>query len=504
MNAPVYSISILALDNLWLTRQCIESVLQHTNDYELILTNNGSTDGTKAYFEKLRQALPSVTVINNDTNLGYQEPNKKALGLARGQFFILLNNDVVVGPGWIDALVAPFSDPGVAATGPRGNCCSIHPNFHGFPGRLFEYLEGSCMMLRVDAVRHIGLFSPYLEMAYGEDSDMSLRLRYAGYKIARVACHIHHRQASTSKKVPGIRQYLHKNCETLKKVWHHYLIVRKVHHPIIVKRAAAIGDVLLTTALTRSLAEQRKTCTIYVETQFPDLFARNKDVKDAGHHIGMRPDAQVIDLNMAYENATNTSILDAYAQTAGIILNDRKLHFTPSNEALDWALNALPSGQPICVIAPGPTTWPGKNWSRHRFDFISHWMSSRGWSVVLVGGKGHPGIDSALDLRGTTTFDQSAAVMALSQLFIGLDSFPMHLAMSQSLPVVALFGTTLPQYILSEGVAIGVHADPAIVPCVGERHRSPGQTFVGCDGACMRAISVEMVQQAVNQLIGET
>src|SRR5262249_47664396 len=109
------------------TRLCLESVLAHTHrPYELVLIDNGSTDGTGEYLEsmKARPGPDRVVVVRNETNVGYPAGVNQGLAAARGEYVVLLNNDVVVTPGWLDRLVR----------------CSIHDWPHvGLAGAVTNY-----------------------------------------------------------------------------------------------------------------------------------------------------------------------------------------------------------------------------------------------------------------------------------------------------------------------------------------------------------------------------
>jgi O-antigen biosynthesis protein len=73
----------------------------------LIVIDNGSTDETELYLAGVRDmAAVPVTVIRNTTNLGFPAAINQGLRVARGEYLVLLNNDVVVTDGWLDQLIA--------------------------------------------------------------------------------------------------------------------------------------------------------------------------------------------------------------------------------------------------------------------------------------------------------------------------------------------------------------------------------------------------------------
>lgn len=499
-----YTISIIAFNKLDATKRCIESVIAHSKDYDLILTDNGSRDNTLKFFKSVQAQLRpgQVKVIHNDDNLGFQIPHKHALTLCNSPYFVLLNNDTAVSPHWLGILEQPFkNNPKAALSGPHGNCSEITPHFHGRPGA-FEYLEGSCLMCRTDIVKRYGLFSDYLEFAYGEDSDLSLRLREKGFTLHQVPVKILHWPSTTAKHVSEIRYYQEKNHLTLCKRWAHYLKVRKFKYPIVIKRKEAIGDVLLTSPIIRQLKRDRPLSPIYVITQFPMLFWKNPNVHTATTNLRPGADSLMINLDMAYENRPMRHILDSYAEVAGVTLEDHHLDMPIAEEKRQWAIQQLVSvHRPRVVIAPGPTTWAGKNWGKGAWCAVSSYLKQKGWAVILIGAANTHDIPCTIDYRGRTDIHQSAAILNESQMFMGLDSFPLHLAMSQRIPSIALFGVTSPEFILSSGRCVTLQADPDKFPEIGSRHRERGTTFTRSDGKCMAAIEIAQVIAAADEMI---
>ena len=107
-NDRLASIIIPCWNQLDFTRLCLTALARHTRPpWELIVIDNGSTDGTAAYLSGVRDVAPMpVTVISNSKNLGFPAAINQGLRAARGEYFVLLNNDAVVTDGWLSQLVA--------------------------------------------------------------------------------------------------------------------------------------------------------------------------------------------------------------------------------------------------------------------------------------------------------------------------------------------------------------------------------------------------------------
>src|SRR5579883_1520521 len=90
------------------TQLCLQALVRRTRPaWELIVIDNGSTDGTGLYLAGVRDgAAVPVTIVSNAENRGYPAAINQGLELARGEFLVLLNNDAVVTDGWLDQLIA--------------------------------------------------------------------------------------------------------------------------------------------------------------------------------------------------------------------------------------------------------------------------------------------------------------------------------------------------------------------------------------------------------------
>jgi GT2 family glycosyltransferase len=89
--------------------RCLYSLLEDRQEYEVILVDNASTDGSADYVE---QFFPKVQVIRNETHRGFGQGNNMGVRGARGKYLAFLNSDTAVEPGWLEALIAALeADP---------------------------------------------------------------------------------------------------------------------------------------------------------------------------------------------------------------------------------------------------------------------------------------------------------------------------------------------------------------------------------------------------------
>jgi len=103
MTPPTISVCIVTYQARELLVECLRSLAQNTSlDYEVIVVDNGSTDGVE---QILREQFPLVHFMRNEQNLGYTRPMNQALEQAKGQFLLQLNPDTLVLSNALDTLV---------------------------------------------------------------------------------------------------------------------------------------------------------------------------------------------------------------------------------------------------------------------------------------------------------------------------------------------------------------------------------------------------------------
>ena len=110
------SVIIVTYNNLRFTQQCVASVNAYTKQpYEIVVVDNCSTDGTRQWLEGAADRREIHQTVFNDQNLGFPAGVNQAINTARGEYVLLLNNDVRLRPDCILPLAEHFADPGVFA-----------------------------------------------------------------------------------------------------------------------------------------------------------------------------------------------------------------------------------------------------------------------------------------------------------------------------------------------------------------------------------------------------
>jgi len=207
------SIVVLMFNRFDVTQQAIASVRACTRQpYELIVVDNGSTDGTPAYLDQLERE--GVRVIRNADNRGVAAGWNQGLRAATGDCLMVLNNDVVVAGDWLERMTrAAYALPRAGLIGCRfnagGGAQVLAPDYNDvgdvplFARRYAELADGSwfelprivgvAMLWRREAYERIGEFDEQFHPAGFEDDDYSMRALQAGYRnIVANDVFIHH------------------------------------------------------------------------------------------------------------------------------------------------------------------------------------------------------------------------------------------------------------------------------------------------------------------------
>ena len=102
-----YSFIIPVKNQISVTRDCLLSWFAHIGDFldesEVLIVDDGSSAQSKPF---LRSLPAPVRLIENDQNRGFAYSNNRAVSEAKGEYLVLMNNDLVLQRGWLDAMLA--------------------------------------------------------------------------------------------------------------------------------------------------------------------------------------------------------------------------------------------------------------------------------------------------------------------------------------------------------------------------------------------------------------
>lgn len=200
-----FSVIVLNWNGLEHLAECLDSLKAQTiDDLEVLVVDNGSSDGSAEYIE--RHYGDTVTLIRSRKNLGFAAGNNLAIARARGRYVALLNNDAVAAPDWLELT-------GTALDGDEGaGMCAVkilshrdhriidntghliyRDGLNRGRGRLEEdrgqydnetealFPSGCAAVYRKAMIDEIGGFDEDF-FAYGDDTDIGLRARLAGWR----------------------------------------------------------------------------------------------------------------------------------------------------------------------------------------------------------------------------------------------------------------------------------------------------------------------------------
>lgn len=240
---PLYNCLLLTQAMVRSLTATLPSGLAH----EIILVDDGSTDGTRAWLATL---APPFRVVLNERNLGYAAANNRGAALATGEFLALLNNDLLLTPGWLEPMLATHCSLGTKA-GLVGNVqldarsgaidhAGIFLNHQGKPEherelpfffrRLFHSFQrvdavtGACVLIKRSLWTKLGGFDEdYVNGC--EDVDLALRVAAAGCTNAVAWGSVIHHHVSSS---PGRKLRDEENTRRFTQRWRAEIVRRAV------------------------------------------------------------------------------------------------------------------------------------------------------------------------------------------------------------------------------------------------------------------------------------
>jgi len=212
------SIVIICWNDCKVIGDCLRSIYERTHsiDFEVIVSDNGSTDGSIQF---IRENFPTVRIVENNVNLGFAKGNNAGVRIARGEYVLILNPDTIIHEGSLDRWIE-FADrhPEAGAFGcrvlnmdrsyqdsarpfptiwrswiaalylrPLAHLSNVfisdsYITWKGDSERFVDWQSGCCVMLRGHVLRRLGGFDEQFFYQY-EDVDLCHRVWKAGHPI---------------------------------------------------------------------------------------------------------------------------------------------------------------------------------------------------------------------------------------------------------------------------------------------------------------------------------
>lgn len=197
------SVITLTYNKLEYTKKFVESLYKYTKDFELIIVDNGSTDGTVEYLKNLK----GIKTIFNTGNLGFSKGNNQGIEIAEGEYIGFLNNDILLYPNWFEECEKVFEKENAAFVSPR----HVNPHYDNtnknsyikyFQSKFnyavpyeksFDECVFSCVLTKKNVLNEIGIFDEIYTPAFFEDNDIKYRAIDAGYGVfvCNTVCFFH-------------------------------------------------------------------------------------------------------------------------------------------------------------------------------------------------------------------------------------------------------------------------------------------------------------------------
>ena len=222
------SIVVAVFNQIEHTRRCFDGLsAERSAGARLIVVDNGSTDGTAEFLA----GQSDVLTIQNAENTGCARAWNQGVSKAKGDWLVVLNNDVVLTDGWLEGLLEFAREKSVDIVCPalrEGELnYDLPAHARGFVSRMRDVARpgaahGVCFLVRRSVFETIGLFDENFKFGVFEDTDFFLRAKQASFSTAITgAAFIHHFKSVTQSAMikDGVPPYEEGNRVYFRKKW---------------------------------------------------------------------------------------------------------------------------------------------------------------------------------------------------------------------------------------------------------------------------------------------
>jgi GT2 family glycosyltransferase len=205
------SLVVALFNQVELTRVFLDSLRATTEPFQLVVIDNGSTDGTRELFARFPYPFPLT--YEQGSNDSVIASLNRAWRLARTEFLCLVHNDTqMITPDWLERLLRPFAEPTVGMTGLFGakrlrrratfaGRTIVHSLAEGptvrVPWEEVAVVDSVCLCLPRELMERVGGLDETLGFQHGYDKDLSLAVRERGRRCLVVHAPFRHRGGGT-------------------------------------------------------------------------------------------------------------------------------------------------------------------------------------------------------------------------------------------------------------------------------------------------------------------
>jgi ADP-heptose:LPS heptosyltransferase len=278
---------------------------------------------------------------------------------------------------------------------------------------------------------------------------------------------------------------------------------------ILVRRRAALGDVIMSTAVVREL-KQRYNCNIDIATEFPNVYNNNPHIR-AIYHTDAMPEPRAYDLYVnlddAYEHNPLNHYIDSYFYRAfGTSEVANKSVELFANAVDNDTVNAFVQDNELdryIVIHIRQWYWALKNmsWDTWYAIFAKLFEQRTDFKIVCVGSGQDGFVEHPLfvDARDKLSVQQQKVLMDHARCFVGIDSGPYHIAAASNTHIVSLHTHLLPERIVpKDKLVTPVLASVDCVGCNDNQQRPVSQVVCKYgDFRCSTSFDADVIAQAI-------
>jgi GT2 family glycosyltransferase len=313
LGADGASIVVVTHEGLPFTRLCLQSLLINTvGDFEVIVVDNGSRDGTAEHLARLVRRDARVRALLDGRNAGFAAACNHGLAVARGEHLVLLNNDTMLAPGWLEGLIAHLRNPEVGLVGPVtnriGNEAEISTDYRTWgqfldlarrrerehAGEWIEIRTPAmfCLAMRRETYLRLGPLDERYEVGLLEDDDYAERARRAGLQqrcVEHVLVH-HFGEASFGRLVSDgryariLRANRRRYAEKWKKEWEPYDRRRDPRYERETQRLREVVRAAVPAGATVLVVSRGDEALLQLNGRRGLHFPQGRDGGWAGHH----------------------------------------------------------------------------------------------------------------------------------------------------------------------------------------------------------------------------